>query len=156
MVTEQKEYLSKEKYEELQKELVELQTVKRKEIAEELEYAKSLGDLRENTEYQQAREDQAAVEDRISTLENLLKNAEVVSAKKSDVIRVGSNIVIQKKGTKDERNYQVVGSEEADSTLGKISNKSPLGSALVGAKKNDTVMVKTPNGEVEYKILSIA
>ncbi|HET8574606.1 MAG TPA: transcription elongation factor GreA [Candidatus Paceibacterota bacterium] len=152
---EQKEYLSKEKYAELQKELAHLQTVKRKEIAEQLEYAKSLGDLRENTEYQQAREDQAAVEDRISNLEALLKGAEILSTKKSDVVAVGSGIVIQKQGTTDERKYRVVGSEEADSSAGKISNKSPLGSALIGTKKGDTITVKTPNGEAQYKILSV-
>lgn len=154
-MTEQKEYLSKEKYNELKAELEQLQVEKRKEIAEQLEFAKSLGDLSENTEYQQAREDQAAVEERITTLETLLTNAEIVSGKKTDTIGVGSGLTIQKKGTKTAQEYTVVGSEEANSAAGKISNKSPLGEALIGSKPGDTITVETPRGSVEYKIVSI-
>jgi transcription elongation factor GreA len=152
---EQKEYLSKEKFVELEKELAMLKTTKRREIAKQLEFAKSLGDLSENTEYQQAREDQAAVEDRISNIETLLKNAEILSSNKSDVVSVGSSVTIQKEGSKDKKNFQVVGSEEADSSVGKISNKSPIGASLIGSKKNDSVEVKTPNGKVTYKVISV-
>lgn len=154
-ITEEKEYLSKEKYEELKKELEHLLTVKRKEIALELEHAKSFGDLKENSEYHQAREDQATVEDRINNLETLLESAKIVTHKKKDTVEVGSCVKIQKKGSATEKEYTVVGSEEVDSSAGKISNKSPIGEALMGAKVGDELTVDTPSGKATYKILSV-
>lgn len=151
-----KEYLTKEKFEELQKELQVLKTEKRKQIAEELEYAKSLGDLSENAEYHEAREDQAALEDRIAQLESILANADIVAVHHSNTVEIGSKVTVQKKGSKDERVFIIVGSEEIDTAAGKISFKSPIGTALLGKKKGEECVVKTPAGDVVYTINSIA
>lgn len=150
------EYLTSEKKKELENELNHLKSVRRKEIADALEYAKSLGDLSENAEYHQAREDQANCEDRISHLEQILKNAEVVDRRHSGTVGVGSTVTVVRKGEKEEKSFTLVGSEEADSFGGKISNESPLGAALLGKAKGDTVSVPTPKGSTEYTIKSIA
>lgn len=151
------EYLTLEKKTELENELNQLKTVRRKEIADALEYAKSLGDLSENAEYHQAREDQANCEDRIAHLEQILKNA-VVTAEKTHAgrVEVGTTVTLVKKGAKEEKQITLVGSEEADSINGKISNESPLGSALLGKSKGDTVTFSAPKGEITYTIKSIA
>ena len=149
-------YLTKEKYQELQKELEVLRTVKRKEVAQNLEYARALGDLSENTEYQEARESQAMVEDRIQTIENTLKNAEIVHEMHGDHVSMGSEVTVEKAGTKDKQKFKIVGSDEADTLSGKLSNLSPLGSALLGKKRGDVVTIKTPKGEVSYKIAAVA
>ena len=101
------EYLTREKFEELKNELGNLKTVRRKEIAESLEYARSLGDLSENAEYQEAREMQAATEERIGKLEGILKSAKIVAHKESDVVSMGSSVTIQKDGEKDAREYKI-------------------------------------------------
>lgn len=150
------EYLTLEKKNELEKELLQLQSVRRKEIADALEYAKSLGDLSENAEYHQAREDQANCEDRISHIEQILKNAVIMETGVTGIVSVGSTVTILKKGSKEEKTFALVGSEEADSVSGKISNESPLGQALLGKKKGDSVIVHAPKGEVEYKIVATA
>ena len=150
----QKEYLSKEKFEELKSELDFLTHVRRKEIAEALEAAKSLGDLSENAEYHSARELQAGIEERIMALEEILKNAVIVGSKhKTDAVGIGS-IVTLKRG-KDTKNYTIVGSEEADIAKGKISNKSPLGEAVMGKKKGESFNYTTPSGEMKCEILEI-
>ncbi len=146
------QYLTTEKLAELNKELEFLRTERRKEVAEHLEYAKKLGDLSENAEYHQAREEQAEVEDRISRLENLLKNAVVAGQGSTEVVTIGSTLRLVKGGDIKSFLYTIVGSEEADMAQGKISNLSPLGSALLGHKKGDTVTVVTPKGEVKYTI----
>jgi transcription elongation factor GreA len=151
----EKEYLSSEKFEELKQELANLKTVRRKEIAESLEYARSLGDLSENAEYQEAREMQSAIEERISKLEEILMNAEIVSHTKSDTVSLGSKVVIQKAGEKDTHRYELVGSEEANMMERKISYMSPLGEAMMGKKKNDEFSFETPNGKQQYKIVSV-
>lgn len=149
-------YLTQEKFEEMQKELQELRTVKRKEVAQSLEYARALGDLSENTEYQEARESQAMVEDRIATLENLLKNASIVKEMKSDVVVMGSTVSIERAdGSGAAQTYKLVGSDEVNMAEGKISNISPLGAALFGKKRGETASVKTPKGETKYKIVSV-
>lgn len=150
------EYLTPEKKKELENELTHLMTVRRKEIADALEYAKSLGDLSENAEYHQAREDQANCEERINHLDQILKNAEVVDKHHSGVVEVGATVTVVKKGEKDERQFTLVGSEEADSLAGKISNESPLGAALIGKKKGDDVTFETPKGQATYTIKAIA
>lgn len=150
------EYLTPEKKLELENELNHLKTVRRKEIADALEYAKSLGDLSENAEYHQAREDQANCEDRIAHLEQILKNAVIMDKHHAGHVEVGTTVTVLKKGDKDERQFTLVGSEEADSFGGKISNESPLGAALLGKAKGDTVTVSTPKGDVEYTIKAIA
>lgn len=150
----QKEYLSKEKLVELQTELDELTRVKRKEIAAELEAAKAQGDISENAEYHSARESQAAIEERISDLENILKNAVIISNKhKTDIVGIGS-VVTVKRG-KDKKTYTVVGGEEADVAQGKISNKSPLGESIFGRKKGEKFLCVTPRGDEECEIIEI-
>ena len=152
---DEKQYLSKEKYKELSGELESLRTEKRKEVAEKLEFAKSLGDLSENAEYQEARDDQAKVEDRIMNLEAILKTAEIVSYKSGDTVEVGSTVVVKKKGSKEKQTFSIVGSEEVDMASGKISNKSPLGIAFLGKTKNDDVVCNTQKGDILYTIVSI-
>lgn len=150
-----KEYLTKEKHKELTVELEHLKTIRRKEIAEELEFAKSLGDLSENAEYHEAREAQAALEDRIATLESILASAEIVKVHHSNHVEIGSKVHVKKTGDKIEKIYIIVGSEEADMAAGKISFKSPLGEALLGKKKGDEFTFKSPVGEMKYMIVSI-
>jgi len=154
-MADEKEYLTKEKLEELTKELDYLKKTKRREVADSLEYAKSMGDLSENAEYQEAREMQAEVEDRVSKLENILKHAEILHAHKGGNITIGSTVVIKKSGDKDTQTYQVVGSEEADVLKGKISNQSPIGRAVVGKKKGDKFDISTPKGKIGYEIVDV-
>lgn len=149
------QYLTNEKFAELQKELEFLKTERRKEVAEHLEYSKKLGDLAENAEYHQAREEQAEVEDRISRLDNLLKNAVIAGAGSTDIVTIGSTLRLQKEGDNKSYLYSIVGSEEADTSHGKVSNLSPLGSALLGHKKGDIVKVQTPKGVVTFTIDNI-
>ncbi|OHA84726.1 MAG: transcription elongation factor GreA [Candidatus Yonathbacteria bacterium RIFOXYC1_FULL_52_10] len=152
---EEKEYLTQEKLDELKKELEHLLGTRRKEIAEKLEYAKSLGDLSENAEYQEARENQAAAEERIRKLESILKAAIVISKRSGGAISIGSTAVIKKDGEKETRTYQIVGSEEADTSVGRISNKSPLGEALMGKSKGDKVTWNTPGGSFSCVLVDV-
>lgn len=149
-------YITAEKKKELEAELTDIKGPKRKAILEALEYAKSLGDLSENAEYHQTREDQGKLEERIAKIENVLQSSLVVSSKGGDEIGVGSKVVVQKVGTKEEKSYQIVGSEEADMAQGKISNRSPFGEAIFGKKKGESFSFKTPSGTVDYKIISVA
>lgn len=149
------QYLTSEKFSELQKELEYLKSERRKEVAEHLEYAKKLGDLSENAEYHQAREEQAMVEDRINHLENIIKNSSIVDQGRSDIITVGTTVHVQKEGDNKSYIYTIVGSEEADTSQGKVSNISPLGAALIGKKKGDSVTVQTPKGSSKYLIETI-
>jgi len=149
------EYLTKEKFAELEKELEHLKTSRRKEVAEALEYAKSLGDLSENSEYHEARDNQAALEDRISRLESILKSASIVSTQNTDTVSVGSMITVERGGDKTKKTFFIVGSEEADAALGKISTRSPFGQASLGKKKGETFSFETPSGTMSYKITDI-
>ncbi|MCX6715684.1 MAG: transcription elongation factor GreA [Candidatus Taylorbacteria bacterium] len=151
------QYLTAEKFAELEKELNFLKTERRKEVAEHLEYAKKLGDLSENAEYHQAREEQAMVEDRIHRLEELLKNSSLIQkgGEGKDVITIGTTFRLNKNGDNKSYLYTIVGSEESDMSSGKISNLSPLGSALLGHKAGDSVVVNTPKGTVSYTIAHI-
>ena len=155
-MSDDKEYLTKEKYNEIQKELEYLRTERRKEVADHLEYAKSLGDLSENAEYQEARDEQAEIEDRIAHLEHLLRNAKVVSGKSTDTVDIGSHVTLQKKSKSSTQSYTLVGSEEADTASGKISVNSPIGEAVFGKKKGETVTAETPGGEKEFTIVDIS
>ena len=149
------ELLSQEKFDELTSELNELRTKRRREIAEQLEYARSLGDLSENAEYQQAREIQASVEDRIGKLEEILKSAKIVRGGRGDSVSMGSSVTVQKIGESDDHAYTIVGAEEADMFSGKISYHSPLGSALMGKKKGEEFSFHTPKGVAKYKVLKV-
>lgn len=151
-------YLSKEKFDELTAELEHLKTVRRREIAEQLEYARSLGDLSENAEYEEARNLQAATEDRIRTIEEQLSHARIIEhgkGSKSSAVSLGSTVTIQKQGEKEEHTYEIVGSAEANMQEHKISHLSPLGSALMGKKKSDVFSFDTPKGMQKYKIVTI-
>ena len=155
MTNNNKQYITPERRKELEEELEELKTVKRKEILEKLKFAKSLGDLSENTEYQAAREEQARVEDRVNQIKNLLKTAVVVKKRPHTVGEIGSTVTVKKTGDKEKQTFLMVGSDEADMSQSKISNESPLGKALLDKKKGDKLEVKTPGGIVKYKILNI-
>lgn len=150
-----KEYLTKENKTALEAELKELSGPKRREIITAIEYAKSLGDLSENAEYHSAREDQAKLEERIGQIEYILKNAVVVERQNIGLVDIGATVVVQKVGEGNSRTFTIVGSEENDMLSGKISYKSPLGTALMYKKKGDTVTVTTPRGDIEYEILSV-
>lgn len=151
-----KEYITQENKEALEAELRELSGPKRKEIITALEYAKALGDLSENAEYHSAREDQGKLEERIAMIEAVLKHAVVVERSNNGLIDIGSVVVIQKDGEANTRTFTIVGSEETDMLSGKISYKSPIGKALHGKKKGDTVTVTTPRGDMDYEIISVA
>ncbi|MDE2031053.1 MAG: transcription elongation factor GreA [Patescibacteria group bacterium] len=148
-------YITEEKKQALIVELNNLKTVKRKEILESLEAAKALGDLSENAEYHQAREDQGKTEDRINQIEYMLQSAVVVKKHHSNKVEIGTTVIVKKEHSKDTVSYSIVGSEEADMTKNKISNKSPLGEALFGKTKNDVVSISTPKGLVKYTIVDI-
>ena len=145
--------VSQEKFDEMVKELENLKTVRRTEIAKSLEYARSLGDLSENAEYQEARDLQAATEERIKKLEELVKRATIATTgvKKSE-IGFNSKVAIRREGDTEVHEYTIVGSEEADMRVKKLSHVSPLGSALMGKKKGDTFTFETPGGKQTYSI----
>ncbi|MBI2052945.1 MAG: transcription elongation factor GreA [Candidatus Ryanbacteria bacterium] len=149
------EYLSREGYEELKKKLSLLKTKKRVEIASRLAYAKGLGDLSENAEYQEAKEEQMINETEIIKLEDLLSRAKLISHAGSEVVRIGSTVFVQKNGNTKEQ-FIIVGREEADPVRGKISHESPLGKSFLGRKKDDRVQVLTPKGQIEYQIVEVA
>lgn len=148
-------YLTPEKFDELKREHAFLTTTRRKEIADSLEYARSLGDLSENAEYAEARELQAATEERIQRLESILANAKILTKKKSDVVTLGSKVTIVKNGEKESHTYTIVGSEETNMFERKLSHLSPLGTSLMGKKKGDEFSLDTPNGKQKYKVLSV-
>ena len=146
-------YLSKEGLEQIKKELEELK-LKRQEIAQRLEESKALGDLSENAEYLQAKESQAFNEGKILELEEIFKNAIVISkSEKNSNLQVGGTVEVSSQNGKQV--FIIVGSEEARPAEGKISNESPLGKAFLGHKVGDTVEVETPRGKVNYKIIFV-
>jgi len=147
-------YLTKERLEDLKKELDDLKTRARREIAERLKQAKELGDLSENSEFVSAREDQRLLENRINQLEDLVRNAILIhKTEKSQTVRIGSTIKVQK--NHQVFAYTIVGSEDAQPAKGLISNESPLGRAFLGKKIGDLVKAATPAGPTEYKIVEI-
>jgi transcription elongation factor GreA len=154
---EEREYLTKEKFEQLSNELKELKTVKRKEVAESLDYARGLGDLSENAEYHEARELQANIEDRIAKLESMLKNTTIMSGEAShgEHVRIGSIVTVEKHGDKNKRKFKIVGSEETDMAQGKLSNRSPLGAAILGKKVGEDFSFNSPAGTMTYNIISV-
>jgi transcription elongation factor GreA len=149
-----KYYLTKERLEELKKELEFLKTQKRMEVAEQLKRAKEYGDLSENSEYAEAREELNLVESRIFELEELLRKAVIIKKTEgSDKIEIGSKVTVKKDG--QIFSYLIVGSNESKPEEGKISNESPIGRSLLGRKVGDSVVVTTPAGQVTYQITKI-
>lgn len=142
----------------LEAELDELKTVKRKEIAEKIKVALSFGDLSENSEYDEAKNEQAIVEARIASIENMLKNAQVINEDElgTEIIHVGSKVKVKDIDFDDICEYKIVGSSEADPVNGKISDESPVGKGLIGHKVGEKIKIETPAGEMSYKILEIS
>jgi len=144
--------------EKLEAELEELKTVKRKEVVERIKIARGFGDLSENSEYESAKDEQAFVEGRISTLEQMLRNAEIIDNSNSaaDEVSIGRTVTFVELPEGEEEEYTIVGKAEADPFSGKISNESPIARALIGNKVGDTVIIETPGGDMNVKITSIA
>ncbi|OGZ98230.1 MAG: transcription elongation factor GreA [Candidatus Sungbacteria bacterium RIFCSPHIGHO2_02_FULL_47_11] len=148
------EYFSKEGFEKLKQELEELKTVKRKEIAKRLEHAKSLGDLSENAEYQETKEEQSLVETHIADIEERIRNVVLIAeGRRTDTVVVGATVRVR--SNDGEEIFVIVGSEEARPAEGKISNESPLGKSFLGHKAGESVEARTPGGVVVYEIMEI-
>ena len=155
---EEKEILlTQEGYDNLEKELENLKTVVRTEIAERIKVALGFGDLSENSEYDEAKNAQASNEIRIAELENKLRYARIIDESEIDTksVQVGNRVTILDLEYNEELEYTIVGSTEVDLSQNKISNESPIGSALMGAKKNQIVEAQTPGGTVKYKVVNI-
>ena len=142
----------------LEKELEELITIKRKEIVERIKIARSFGDLSENSEYDSAKDEQAFVEGRITTLENMIRFAEIIDADAvaANEVTIGRTVTFIELPDGEEEEYTIVGSAEADPIAGKISNDSPIAKALIGKKLNDEVIIATPGGDMSVKITKIS
>ena len=153
-----KEYkLSAARLEELKEELTYLKTVSEKEVADQIKEARSFGDLSENSEYDEAKNEQGKLYSRIAELENILANCTVISDEETDtdVVRIGSKITVEDIDMGIEETYQVVGSQEADPMNGRISEESPFGKALLGKAVGEIVIVEAPAGNIEYKVIDI-
>ena len=149
-------YLTAEGKADLERELDQLLNVRRPELARKLKEAVAEGDLKENADYHDAKEQQAFLEGRIQYLENILRSAKVIANDGStDMVRLGSEVTIVEDGADDEESYFIVGAAEANPREGKISHESPIGAALLGHKKGDKVRVNTPGGDVVFKIKKI-
>lgn len=149
-------YLTPEGAEELKQELDRLLTVKRPELAQKLKEAVAQGDLKENADYHDAKEQQAFTEGRIQRLELILRSAIIINNDgNSDVVQIGSQVTIRENGMDEDETYMIVGAAEANPREGKISHESPIGSALLGHKKGASVKVKTPGGSTTFKIRKI-
>lgn len=148
-------YLTVEGKKKLEEELEYLTKVRRKEVAEAIKSAKEEGDLSENSAYDEAKLAQGFLEGRVQTIEAQLRNAVIIEQNgDSDTVGIGNTVTVAEEGFGEET-YQIVGSAEADPLDGKISNESPIGQALLGAKVNDVVKAETPGGEIEFKVLKI-
>jgi transcription elongation factor GreA len=149
-------YLTAEGAEELKRELETLVNVRRPELAQKLKEAVAQGDLKENADYHDAKEQQAFIEGRIQYLESVLRSAVIISNDvPTDVVSVGGQVTIVEEGGDEEETYTIVGAAEANPSEGKISNLSPIGSALLGAKKGDKVRVQTPSGSIIFKVKKV-
>jgi transcription elongation factor GreA len=155
-MSSQTQYVSADFLKKLNEDLHNLKTVKRREVAARIETAKALGDLSENAEYHEAKDELGFVEGRILEIEDLLKHAVVIehNVKDGTNVRVGSTIKVRV--NEKEKTYEIVGSNEADPLSGKVSNESPIGEALLGTHVGDTVNVKTPSGTTMYEVLEIS
>jgi transcription elongation factor GreA len=150
-------FLTLEGLKKLENELDESRTVKRKEVAERIKQALAFGDISENSEYDQAKTEQAQLEERIAKLEMILRNAKLIDDEdiSTDVVSIGSKVIVKDLEYDEEMEYTIVGSAEADPYEGKISNESPVGEALLGKKKDEIIEVQVPDGIIKYQILSI-
>ena len=156
-MSEKKNLLTYEGLKKLEDELQDLKVVQRKEIAQKIKEAREKGDLSENAEYDAAKDEQRDIEARIEQIEKILKNAEVVVEDEVDLDKISVGCVVKVLDVEydEEEEFKLVGSSEANSLNGKISNESPVGKALIGARVGDTIKVETQAGEIEYKVLEI-
>ena len=149
-------YLTKEGYEDLKKELDDLVNVKRPANIIAIKEARALGDLSENADYDSAKNEQAVIEGRIAKIEKMLENVEIIEEGSSDTVSLGSTVTIAYEDDEDETDeYKIVGSQEADPFMSKISNESPIAKALLNRKVGDIVTVESPNGTYQVKITEI-
>jgi transcription elongation factor GreA len=151
------EYLTSDGYKALEEKLENLKVVKRAEVAEKIKVARSFGDISENSEYDAAKEEQSMLEGEISKIELTLRTAKIIDSKKIDpnVVSVGSLVKLHDVKFDEKVQYRILGTTEADPKELSISNESPLGRALLGKKKNDTIEIDAPIGKLQYKILGI-
>jgi len=156
-MSEKKVVLTYEGLRKREKELEELKTVRRKEVADKIKEARGQGDLSENAEYDSAKEEQAEIESRIVVLEKMLRNAEVIDEEElsKDIIGVGCTVKLFDVEFNEEVIYTIVGSAEADPMEGKISNESPVGMSLLGHKSGDSIDIEAPDGEVTFRVIDI-
>jgi len=148
--------MSTERYEQITQELEYLQTVREKEVAEQIREARSFGDLSENSEYDEAKTEQGKLYSKIAELKNLIENAEIIEkTKDTGKIVMGSIITVLDLDFNEEQVYRIVGSQEANPMEGKISDESPFGAALIGRKKGDRVTVEVPSGTLNFEIVEI-
>jgi transcription elongation factor GreA len=149
--------LTQEGYEKLKQEIEHLTTAKRREVADRIRVAREFGDISENAEYDDAKNEQALLEQRIATLEERLRSARVIEKKDvaKDVVSIGSRVRLRDLDAKQTIEYRIVGSAEANPAENKLSNESPVGRAIIGRKKGETVEVAAPRGAVKFKILEI-
>lgn len=157
MITEKKFPMTLAGKEKLEEELHQLKTVKRKEVVERIKIARGFGDLSENSEYDSAKEEQAFIEGRISTLEGMIRNSVIIneSEANTDEVQLGSTVTFKELPDGDEETYTIVGSAEANPIEGLISNDSPIAKGLINHKKGDEVKINTPGGEMSVTILEI-
>ena len=157
MANETRYKMSAERLEELKEELNYLQTVREKEVAEQIREARSFGDLSENSEYDEAKTEQGKLYSRIAEVKNLIENAEVVEKSDGiDKVGIGSIVKVLDLEMEEEQTYQIVGSQEANPAAGRISDDSPFGKGLLGHKVDEIVNIEAPMGVIKFKILSIA
>jgi transcription elongation factor GreA len=149
--------LTPEGHKKLKEEIEHLSTVKRREVAERIKQAREFGDIAENSEYDDAKNEQAMLEHRIATLEERLKSARVIEKREitTDVVSVGTIVRLRDVDAKETIEYAIVGSAEANPAEYKLSNESPVGRAIIGRKKGETVEVSAPRGSLKYKIMDI-
>ena len=157
MANESRYKMSQERLEELKQELEYLQTVREKEVAEQIKEARSFGDLSENSEYDEAKNEQGKLYSRMAELDEILSNYVVIEEEEvdGDYIRMGSTVTVLDKEFDEEQVYRITGSQEADPMNGQISEDSPFGKALMGRNAGDDIVVDAPSGPVEYKILKV-
>jgi len=149
--------LTEEGYAKLQDEIEYLTTTKRREVADRIKTAREFGDISENSEYDDAKNEQAHVESRILQIEHQLRNARIVDTHDvaTDVVGIGTKVTVRTTADKKTKSFALVGSAEADPVNDRLSNESPIGKALMGRKKGDKVTVATPRGQVEYQVVKI-
>lgn len=151
-------FFTPEGLEKMEAEIEYLKTVRRKEVAERIKVALGYGDLSENSEYDEAKNEQAQLEERIVKLENMVRNARVIDEDdlNTEIVNVGSTVAVKDLSDGEEDEFTIVGSAEADPLSGRISNESPVGGKLLGAKVGDVIEVEIPDGMIKYEVVSIS